>query len=100
MTASGNTKIKAYIDVSNDFNIALSGKASMDLTGKGNFLDIRMSDNAVLESPNYSADRLEILTSDNAKARVFAKEDALVTSTGQSSVRVDGGANVRNKREE
>lgn len=100
VTASGSSKIKAYIDVSNEFNIALSGKASMDLTGKGNFLDIRMSDDAVLESPNYSASRLEILTSDNAKARVFAKEDALVISTGQSSVRVDGGADVRNKRED
>jgi len=100
ITASGNSKIKAYIDVSNEFNIALSGKASLDLTGKGNFIDASLSDNSVLEATNWTADRVEISASDNARARVFAKDDALVISTGQSTVRVDGGANVRNRREE
>jgi phage shock protein PspC (stress-responsive transcriptional regulator) len=100
ITASGNSRIKAYLDVSSEFNIALSGKASLDLTGKGNNLDASLSDNAVLESNNWNADRVEISASDAARARVFAKDDALILSTGQSSVRVDGGANVRNKREE
>lgn len=100
ITASGSSKIKAYIDVSNEFNIALSGKASLDLTGKGDFLDVSLSDNAVLESTNWNADRVEISASDNARARVFAKDDALILSTGQSSVKVDGGARVRDKREE
>ena len=100
ITASGNSRIKAYIDVSNELNLALSGKASLDLTGKGDFIDASLTDNAVLEATNWSADHLEINTSDNAKARVFAKDDALILSTGQSSVRVDGGANVRNKRED
>ncbi len=100
ITASGSSRIKAYMDVSSEFNIALSGKASLDLTGKGNSLDVSLSDNSVLESTNWTADRVEISSSDDAHARVFAKEDALVLSTGQSSVRVDGGAKVRNKREE
>jgi len=100
ITASGNSKIKAYIDVSNEFNIALSGKASLDLTGKGDYLDVSLSDNSVLESANWNADRVEVSSSDNAKARVFAKDEALVLSTGQSAVRVDGGARVRNRREE
>jgi len=100
ITASGSSKVKAYIDVSNELNIALSGKASLDLTGKGNYLDVSLSDNSVLEANNWNADRVEVSASDNAKARVFAKDDALVTSTGQSSVRVDGGANVRDKQEE
>ena len=100
ITASGNSKIKAYIDVSNEFNIALSGKASLDLTGKGNFIDASLSDNSVLEATNWTADRVEVSASDYARARVFAKDDALVISTGQSTVRVDGGANVRNRREE
>ncbi|MFN0175726.1 MAG: PspC domain-containing protein [Saprospiraceae bacterium] len=100
ITASGNSKIKAYMDVSSEFNIALSGKASLDLTGKGNFIDASLSDNSVLEATNWTSDRVEVSASDNAKARVFAKDDALVISTGQSTVRVDGGASVRNRREE
>ncbi|MFN0216487.1 MAG: GIN domain-containing protein [Saprospiraceae bacterium] len=100
ITASGDGRIKAYIDVSNDFNIALSGKASLDLTGKGDYLDVSLSDNSVLEANNWSADRVEVSSSDNAKARVFAKNDALIISTGQSSVKVDGGARVRNRRDE
>jgi phage shock protein PspC (stress-responsive transcriptional regulator) len=100
ITASGSSRIKAYLDVSSDFNIALSGKASLDLTGKGNNIDASLSDNAVLEATNWTADRVEISASDAARARVFAKDDALVLSTGQSSVRVDGGANVRNKRDD
>ena len=100
ITASGGSRIKAYIDVSNEFEIALSGKSSLDLTGKGSTLDISMSDNAVLEANNWSADQVKISTSDNAKARIFAKDDAEVLSKGQSSVRVDGGAKVRSRREE
>ena len=99
ITASGNSRIKAYIDVSGEFNLALSGKASLDLTGKGNYLDVSISDNAVLEAANWTADRVEVSASDAARARLFAKDDALVISKGESSVRVDGGANVRNKRE-
>lgn len=100
ITASGSSRIKAYIDVSSEFNIALSGKASLDLTGKGGELDASLSDNAVLEAANWTADRVEVSASDAARARLFAKDDALVISTGQSSVRVDGGADVRNRREE
>ena len=100
ITASGSSKVKAYIDVSNEFNIALSGKASLDLTGKGNYLDVSLSDNSVLEANNWNADRVEVSASDNANARVFAKDDALIISTGQSSVRVDGGARVRNRKDD
>ncbi len=100
ITASGRSHIKAYMDVSSEFSLALSGKASVDLTGKGNELKASLTDNSVLESSNWSAERVEISSSDNAKARVFAKDDALILSTGQSSVRVDGGAHVRNKRDD
>jgi len=100
ITASGTSVIKAYVDVSQVLNVALSGKASLDLTGKGDQLDASLSDNSVLEAANWSADRVEILSADNARARVFAKQDALILSTGQSNVRVDGGATVRNKRDQ
>jgi phage shock protein PspC (stress-responsive transcriptional regulator) len=98
--ASGNAKIKAYIDVSSSFELALSEKASLELTGRGNNLEVSLSDNAELEAANWTADRVEVSASDNARARLFAKDDALVISTGQSSVRVDGGARVRKKEEE
>lgn len=100
ITASGNSRIKAYIDVSNEFDIALSDKAALDLTGKGNDLEVSLTDEAVLEATNWTADRVDVTASDKARARIFAKDDALVLSTGESSVRVDGGARVRNKREE
>lgn len=100
ITARGSTRIKAYLDVSSDFEVALSGKASMDLTGRGSSLDVSLSDESELEASNWTADRVEVSAADNAKARLFAKDDALVISTGQSSVRVDGGARVRNGRED
>jgi phage shock protein PspC (stress-responsive transcriptional regulator) len=100
ITASGNAKIKGYLDVSNGFALALSGKATLDLTGRGNDLEVSLSDDAVLEAANWTADRVEVSASDNARGRLFAKDDALVISTGQSSVRVDGGANVRKKEKE
>lgn len=100
ITASGSSRIKAYIDVSSEFDIALSDKASLDLTGKGDDLEVSLSDEAVLEATNWTADRVEVSASDKSRARIFAKDDALVLSTGESSVRVDGGARVRNKREE
>lgn len=98
VTASGNSKIKAYLDVSNELNIALSGKSSLDLTGRGDFLRASLTDNAVLETTNWTADRVDISASGSASARVFARDDADVNSTGQSSVRVDGGARVRDQR--
>lgn len=100
ITASGNAKIKGYLDVSQDFKLALSGKTSVELTGNGDDMEVSLSDDAVLEATNWTADRVEVSASDNAKARLFAREDALVLSTGQSSVRVDGGANVRKKEKE
>jgi Putative stress-responsive transcriptional regulator len=99
ITASGNSRIRAYMDVSSAFEIALSGKASLDLTGNGDYLEASLSDNAVLEAANWTARRVEISASDAAKARVFAKDDALILSKGQSSIRVDGGAEVRTKKE-
>ena len=100
ITASGSSRIKAYLDVSNEFNIALSGKASLDLTGKGDNMEVSLIDNAEIEATNWTAKRVEITASDAARARVFAKEDAIVSSTGQSTVRVDGGAKVRSKGSE
>lgn len=100
ITASGNSKIKAYMDVSNEFNIALSGQAKLELTGRGNNIDASLSDNAELEATSWIADRVEVSAADAAKGRLFAKDDALILSTGQSSIRIDGGARVRDKREE
>jgi len=100
ITATGSSRIKAYIDVSDRFDVALSGRAVLDLTGKGDYLNASLSDDATLEAASWSADRVEVSASGSARARVLAKDDATVLSKGGSSVRVDGGARVRNKREE
>ena len=96
ITAKGSSIIKAYID-SRSLDINLSGNAALDLTGKGDEMDVNLTDASVLESTNWRANRGEIYTSESAKARVFLKDQVLVVSTGTSSVRVDGGAEVRNK---
>jgi hypothetical protein len=99
ITAKGSSTIKAYLDC-NALDIALSGNAALDLTGKGNEMDVNLTDSSVLESSNWRAESGEIYTSESARARVFIKNNALVISTGSSSVKVDGGGDVRNKRDE
>lgn len=96
ITAKGSSVIKAYLDC-NALDINLAGNATLDLTGKGDEMDVNLTDASMLESTNWRANRGEIYTSESAKARVFLKDQVLVVSTGASSVRVDGGAEVRNK---
>lgn len=98
ITAKGSSVIKAYID-SRSLNVALSDNATLDLTGRGNDLEANLSDNSALESTNWRAESGEIYTTESARARVFIKQDALVVSTGSSTVRVDGGAEIRNNRQ-
>jgi phage shock protein PspC (stress-responsive transcriptional regulator) len=96
ISAKGSSAIKAYIDC-RSLDIALSGNATLDLTGRGNEMDVNLADGSVLESTNWRAESGEIYASDNARARVFIKNNALVVSTGSSVVKVDGGAEVKNK---
>ena len=98
ITAKGNSVIRAYID-SRSLNVTLSGNATLDLTGRGDELDVNLTDASVLESTNWRAESGEIYASETARARVFVKDRVLVVSTGSSNVKVDGGAEVRNKRE-
>ena len=98
ITAKGSSVIKAYLD-SRTLNVTLSGKSSVDLTGRGDNLDVNMADDSALEATNWRAEWGEIYASENARARVFVKQSALVISTGTSTVRVDGGAQVRNSKE-
>jgi hypothetical protein len=100
ITAKGNSRIKAYIDVSDQLNVSLTGKCSLELTGKGGRIDASLNDGATLEAINWRADNIDITASNSSKARLFAKEDALVISDGSSQVKVDGGARIRNTRYE
>lgn len=96
--ASGATKIKAYLDVSDALNVTLRNNASLTLNGKGNSVEATLSDNATLDANNWEADRGEFFSSDNSQARVFVQDDALIISTGNSEVKVNGGARIRNTR--
>jgi len=92
--------LKAYIDVSNQFNVSLSGKCSLELVGEGGQMDANLNDGATLEAANWRARDVEVTASNSSQARVFAKDDALVISDSGSKVTVEGGAKVRNTRYE
>jgi phage shock protein PspC (stress-responsive transcriptional regulator) len=100
ISAKGSTRIKAYLDASNNLDVTLSGKCSLDITGKGGSLMANLTDGATLEASNWRAERAEISASDASKARVYVKEEALVLSDGASNVRVEGGAKVKLSRNE
>ncbi|HRI58765.1 MAG TPA: PspC domain-containing protein, partial [Saprospiraceae bacterium] len=92
ITVKGNSRIKAYIDVSDLLNVSLTGKCALELVGNGGRMDAGLNDGATLESMNWRARDVEITASGNSNARVYAKEDALVISENNSQVKVEGGA--------
>ncbi|MEZ4966681.1 MAG: PspC domain-containing protein [Saprospiraceae bacterium] len=100
ISAKGKSRIKAYIDVDRGLTVTLSGQSSLELVGEGNYLDAGLSEGARLEALGWRAERVEITASEQSDARVYAKQDALVISDGSSSVKVEGGATVRNTRYE
>ncbi len=100
ITVKGASRVKAYVDVSDQFNISLSGKCSLELVGEGGQLDVTMNDGAALEATTWRARDVEITASNASNARVFAKDDALVIADATSKVTVEGGAKVRNTRYE
>jgi phage shock protein PspC (stress-responsive transcriptional regulator) len=99
ISASGSSKIKAYMDVSSEFDVSLSDKSTLQITGEGDEIRANLSGECSLEASNWRARDAEVFASDNSRARVFAREDALVITTGSSQVKVDGGARVRDRRE-
>ena len=100
ISAKGSSHIKAYLDVDQGLNVSLSGKAFLELVGEGDYLDAGLSEGATLESIGWRAERVEITASEASRARVYAKQDALVISDGNSDVKVEGGAKIRNTRYE
>lgn len=101
ITVKGTNRVKAsMMNVSDQFNVSLSGKCSLELVGEGGQMDANLNDGATLEASSWLARDVEITASNNAQARVFAKEDALVISDATSKVTVEGGAKVRNTRYE
>lgn len=100
ITVKGSSRVKAYIDVSNLLNVSLAGKCSLELVGDGDRIDATLNDGATLESMNWRANNVEITASGGSNARIYAKNDALVISDGNSQVKVEGGARIRNTRYE
>jgi hypothetical protein len=100
ISAKGSSRIKAYLDANNNLDVTLSGKCSLELTGKGGDLMANLTDGATLEASNWRAEDAEISASDASKARIYVKNDALILSDDASNVRIDGGAKVRHSREE
>lgn len=100
ITITGNNRVKAYLDVADLLNVSLSGKCSLELVGEGGRIDVSLNDGASLEAVNWRASNVEITASGSSKARLFAKEEAVVINDAGSQVKVDGGAKIRNARYE
>ena len=100
ITVKGNNRLKAYVDVSETLDVSLRGKCTLELVGNGGQMDASLGDGATLESVNWRARDVEITASGASKARVYAKDDALIISESDSDVKVDGGARIRNTRYE
>ena len=94
ITAKGNSQIKGYLDV-NELNVTLSGKSSVELIGKGDRLDATLADGAELEASGWRAQHAEISASEGSRARVNVDQEASVRTDANSTVKVDGTANVR-----
>ncbi len=99
ISAKGSSQIKAYLDASSNLDLRLSGKCSLELTGKGGDMLANLTDGASLEASNWRAEDAEISASDGSKARVYVKNNALVLSDALSTVKVDGGATIKTSRE-
>lgn len=99
ITARDGSKIKAYLDVSNQFDVVLSGGATLDLTGEGGDLDVNLTEGSSLEAANWRAEDAVISSSDASKARVYVKNSAVVVGDASNGVRVDGSATIKHSRE-
>lgn len=98
ISAKGASHIKAYFDC-NDLDIALTGKCTLELDGRGNELKAALSGGAVLEAPNFRTSDAEVSASEGARAHIYASDSAKVNSDADSKVKVEGGAHVNNKDE-
>ncbi len=93
ISARGRSRIRAYFD-SRHLDLSLSGKCSLELTGKGDHLDVNLNDGAVLEGSNWRTNEAEISASDGSKARLNVRNNARISADGSSEVKVEGGANL------
>lgn len=100
ISAKGDTKVRAYLDVSGGFDVSLRGKSSLELTGKGSTLDAQLMDGSTLEAAGWRADVVELSASDASQARVFADDEAVIDADASSTVKVEGNGRVRKKNEE
>ena len=84
----------------NDFDVSLSGKCSLDLTGDGNQFKVSLADGAALEATAFRVDDVTVSAADGSRARVNADGRAIVRSDAGSTVKVDGGAHIEEQRSE
>lgn len=99
ISAKGNSRIKAYLDASNELNLSLSGKCSVELTGKGRSLNANLTDGAILEASNWRAEEAEISASNGSKARANVNREAVVKSDSDSKINIEGNAEVKENKE-
>ncbi len=93
ITARGSSYIRAFME-SNELDLTLSGKSQIELTGKGNHLEVNLNDDAVLDASNWRVDEADISASENAKGRVNVRNNVRLNATDESKVKVEGGAEI------
>lgn len=93
ITSKGGNTIKAYLDA-NDLTLILSEKTHLDLTGKGESLDLSITDGASLDAGTWNAKRASVSASNGAVARLYAEENAEVKADATSTVKIDGKGTV------
>lgn len=93
ITAKGPVRIRGFFD-SNNLNLTLLGKCSVELTGNSDELTATLSDGAVLEATGWRTRRAEVTASDASQARLNVEDFAKVKSDAGSSVKITGTANI------
>ena len=94
ISVRGTSLVKAYLD-SDNLTLSLNGKCTLELNGEGDRLEASLSNGAVLEASSWRTDDANVSASDGSKARIYARDEAVVRSDGSSEVKVDGNADVK-----
>lgn len=94
ISVRGTSLVKAYLD-SDNLTLALNGKCKIELTGDGDRLEASLSNGAELEATSWRTDKANVSASDGSKARIYARDEAVVRSDNSSEVKVDGNAEIK-----
>jgi phage shock protein PspC (stress-responsive transcriptional regulator) len=89
-----NAQLHAFFDCS-QLDLNLNGPCLAELRGEGDRLDATLAGGAILEAGSWQTSEAEVSAQEKSKARLHVKSLAIIRSSADSEVRVEGGAEVR-----